>query len=128
MKKILVTVIGLSTIFVFILLICFGLSCTKDQIGENPKPELKKYQAYIDHYSKDQTKMGVRTLVAQYYLPQDRNGGIDTMKNQVLLNCVTDSIEHWYYKVNDKMNFQAEVNMKLIPSRIDTIFINYNKN
>ncbi len=64
--------------------------------------------------------MGVRTLTYQRTLPQDKCGGMDTIPQQWFLNCSTDSIEHWYYKVDD-VGYMT----KLQPSRIDTIWVNY---
>jgi len=108
------------TLFIIFLCIIASLcSCTKQEIGERHYT-FDKYQLYIDHYSKDTTRIGVRTLWGQWYLPKDKNGGMDTIKMQVFLNCITDSIERWYYKIND-IGFQT----KLLPSRIDTNWFNY---
>jgi hypothetical protein len=110
-------------VFILIIWVIF-CSCSKADYSylNTDRRDLHKYQAYIDHYSKDTTVMGVRMLVGQWILPQDKCGGMDTIPPQWFLNCATDSIEHWYYKV-DGVGYET----KLRPSRIDTIWVNYEK-
>lgn len=109
-------------LWVFIILILAILSCTKQDYSylNTDRRGLHKYQLWIDHYSKD-TVIGVRTLAGQWILPQDKCGGMDTIPAQWFLNCVTDSIEHWYYLTDGKGQ------NKLQPTRVDTIWVNYNK-
>lgn len=73
--------------------------------------------------------MGVRTLWAQWYEPRNSTASHETMKDQIFLNCDTDSLDHWYYKVNDTNLFKTGLigNRKLQPSRVDTNRTNYTK-
>ncbi len=102
------------------------VSCSKSQIAPAPKTVFNKYQMIVDHYSKDTTKMGVRTLWGQWYLPKDKNGGMDTLRGKVYINCYTDSTEHLYYTLDDQPVLPGIIN-KLRPSRIDTNWNNYYK-
>ena len=89
-----------------------------------PMPSNHKYQCYVDHIAKDYKSMGVRTLWSQYCLPKAFNGGMDTIPDQIYLNCDTDSIEHLYYLVDGKSHGTT---FELTPKRIDTNRVNYYK-
>lgn len=63
--------------------------------------------------------MGVRTLFEQKFEPAGTNTNIGV---DWFLNCATDSVEHWYYKIDGK-GYET----KIQPSRVDTVWENYNK-
>ncbi len=107
--------------YLTIMLMCVIWSCTKQDYGylNTDRRGLHKYEFWIDHYSKDTTVLGVRTLFEQKFEP----AGISTYIGvDWFLNCATDSIEHWYYKI-DGIGYET----KLQPSRIDTNWANYRK-
>ena len=109
------------TLFILICCIIATLcSCSKQTdysyLNTDRRQQPVKHQQWIDHYSKDTTKLGVRTLWAQWYEQPGQDNS--TLIEQKFLNCNTDSIEHWYYRTPDT---------KLQPTRIDTNWTNYNK-
>jgi len=120
-----------ALVIIIIIIATWLASCGKQTdygyLNTDRREPLVKYQHWVDHYSKDTTKLGVRTLWAQWFEPKQSTADHVTMVEQLMLNCITDSIEHWYYPIGEQMN-KALLNTKLQPTRIDTNWTNYNKN
>ncbi len=112
---------GGCLLWILIIITIYFCSCTKTDYGylNTDRRGLHKYEFWIDHYNKDTTVMGVRTLFEHKFEPAgtSTNIGVDWF-----LNCATDSIEHWYYKV-DGVGYET----KLRPTRVDTNWVNYSK-